>query len=658
MIKQSIANRLIRTIFIFYCLIAVAVTAMHIIQEYQHTEDSIRDELISYEKIFSPVLSQALWDFDGEQIDTILTAMQEVPVIKGVRIIQKGSKVEDLIGIGDVEVDYNKYIHIEGATKERIQTNEYQLFKHQFDITYQYGDSIQVLGEVSLYSSFNAVFDRVQLGFIFLIMNALIKSVALWMIMYWLGNKIVLRPLKMFTRKIKQFEISEPDSVQFNQFSKSDYELYDLESSFSSLIHELKSKQQEILTLNTKLEKKVKKRTKELEQQKDKAEKALRVKADFLATMSHEIRTPMNGVIGMLGILDHSDLNVADQQHVQIAKQSADDLLTLINDILDISKIEAGKLTLENSEFNLVDELNLAVRSHSLDAKHKGLEFEYEINIDAGLVVRGDRIRLGQIIHNLVNNAIKFTEQGKIKLSFKAETNSGEFQLFGSVKDTGIGVSKNRVEDVFSVFTQEDASTTRRFGGSGLGLSIVKQLCEMMKGDVWLNHEYEKGACFEFSIKLVLSEDQSPMDRNSNKEDEKKTEQTLTSHKILLVEDNAINQMVAIDLLEDLGQTYVVAENGKLAIEQLKAEQDFDVILMDCQMPVMDGYTATKAIRNGDAGFVYQSIPIIAVTANAMEGDEQKCLDAGMNAYLSKPIDVRCFKELLIRYSPQSNEGK
>lgn len=658
MIKQSIANRLIRTIFIFYCLIAIAVTAMHIIQEYQHTEDSIRDELLSYEKIFSPVLSQALWDFDGEQIDTILTAMQEVPVIKGVRIIQKGYKAEDLIGIGDVEIDQDKYIHIEGATKQRIQTSEYQLFKHQFDITYQYGDKIQVLGEVSLYSSFDAVFDRVQLGFLFLIMNALIKSIALWMIMYWLGNKLVLKPLKIFTRKIKNFEISKSDNTQFNQFSENDFELYDLESSFSSLIHELKTKQDEIVTLNSALEEKVKLRTEELEKQKDKAEKALRVKSDFLATMSHEIRTPMNGVIGMLGILDHSDLDTVDKQHVQVAKQSADDLLTLINDILDISKIEAGKLTLEMSEFNLLEALNVIARSHALDAGNKALKFDCEMNINADLVIKGDRIRLGQIINNLVNNAIKFTEQGKVLLSFQTQQNSGVITLMGCVKDTGIGVSKDRIDDVFSVFTQEDTSTTRRFGGSGLGLSIVKQLCEMMGGDVWLNHEYEQGACFEFSVTLALSEEQNTRGRTSIHETHAKTEQASSPLKVLLVEDNAINQMVAIDLIEDLGQTYVVAENGKLALEQLNADPNFDVVLMDCQMPIMDGYTATKAIRNGEAGPAYQSIPIIAVTANAMEGDEQKCLDAGMNAYLSKPIDVNRFKALLIQFSQQVNEGK
>ncbi len=660
MIKDSIAKRLIHTVFIFYCIIAMAVTALHIVQEYQHTKDSIRLELKSYEKIFSPVLAQAMWDFDGDRIQTILTAMQEVPIIKGVKIIQNGNGLEEFIGIGDVEKEAGKFIHLENGTMQGIETTEYQLFTHQFTIEFKYDDQVQKLGTAYLYSSFDVVFDRVQLGFIFLIINALIKSIALWFIIYWFGKKIVFKPLQKFTDKIKKIKLNDLSKESFDQFKQGDFELYDLETSFSQLINKLEGHQEEIVSLNKSLEDKVELRTSELLQQKSKAEKALRVKSDFLATMSHEIRTPMNGVLGMLNILDGSNLNERDNKNVKIAKKSADNLLLLINDILDISKIESGNLTLEKNTFNLSEEIHSVVGVHKIEAESKGLSLSLIQKIDQNLLVIGDRIRLGQIINNLTNNAIKFTSEGVVDADFRVEHAGNTVTLFGCIKDTGIGISEEDAGKLFGAFTQADASASRKFGGSGLGLSIVKSVCEEMGGSIWLDSPEGQGAKFSFSVELQSAvKEQGSLEVISSAEEKPDAADVgLPAGKILLVEDNAINQMVAMDLLEGLNQRFIVAENGQQAIEMLIESHDIDLILMDCQMPIMDGYSATRAIRSGEAGQAYQAIPIIAVTANAMAGDKEKCLDSGMDAYLSKPINISELKAKLLAYLGKGSKAK
>ena len=650
MIKNSIAKRLIQTIFAFYCIIAIAVTAMHVIQEYQYTETAIRKELVSYEKIFSPVLAQAMWDFDTDRILIILQSMQEVPVIKGVKIIPEGKDESDLVGIGNIKLVSGSVVSIDLSTHVVEQAKEYQVFSHEFVINYQYGGNSQALGTVNIYSSFDVVLDRVELGFFFLIFNAFIKSVALWLIIYWVCKKIIFKPLQTFTQKLNDVDFKSIDKNDFNQFSKDDYELYNLERSFSDLIDQLELERSAVKSLNKTLEDKVELRTNELNQQKLKAEKALNIKSDFLATMSHELRTPMNGVIGMLSILSTSDLDERSKNNVDFAKKSANNLLDLINDVLDISKIESGKLTFDIKEFNLFEEINLLISIQKTIAGAKGLDLRVQCDMPKGVIVKGDKIRLGQIINNLINNAVKFTQEGWIEVAFKIEDKGQKIELNGSVKDSGVGILPKDIGKLFGVFSQADTSTTRKFGGTGLGLSIVKGLCEEMGGSIWLDSPTGKGASFYFTVEFESS---VAVLENENLITQAETEniQTLTTHQILLVEDNPINQMVAMDMLEDMNQYVQLAENGQQALDMLNGNECIEVILMDCQMPVMDGYTATESIRKGMAGSHYQSIPIIAVTANAMEGDKEKCLAAGMDAYLSKPINISELKSALIKHT-------
>ncbi len=398
-------------------------------------------------------------------------------------------------------------------------------------------------------------------------------------------------------------------------------------------------------------------KTLDLEKAVLKAQEASEAKGQFVASMSHEIRTPMNGVIGMLNLLLKEPLTKKQQRRAELAQSSAKSLLTLINDILDFSKIEAGKLEVEQVTFDvhaLFDELTDSMRPETDD---RGLSLNMTLEAGETTLAKGDPGRIRQILINLVGNAIKFTKQGSISINafLSISKDPHKLRLRCDVVDTGVGISKENQNKLFDSFTQADSSTTRHFGGTGLGLSIVRQLCQLMNGDVSVTSEEGKGSCFTFDIELghavkkELEDDRPP----AAPADEKPTELASENpHRILLVEDNAINQEVVRGSLEGLEIELDVAWNGEEALTLLESHTGpaYELILMDCQMPVMDGYSATKAIRALNSDHRYRNIPIIALTANAMLGDKENCLEAGMNDYLTKPIDQELLETCLCKW--------
>ena len=467
-------------------------------------------------------------------------------------------------------------------------------------------------------------------------------------------SRLLVKPLAVLEQGIRDLEAGKLESITP---SRTGDEIEYLGEGFNRMVAALAAYRQAVLRSQELLEQRIGKRTEELEQALNATVSASRAKSEFLANMSHELRTPMSGVIGMLGLLSETPMTREQRDYLNTAKNSAHSLLALVNDVLDLSKIEAGRMVLEEIPFELRTLARECLRGSLAAAAAKGLTLDLEVDPATPKGITGDPLRLRQVLVNLISNAVKFTSSGGVSVRIWREAGTGtgsEATLRIAVSDTGSGIASDKLDAIFEKFTQADTSISRQYGGSGLGLAITKKIVELQGGRVRVESTLGEGSCFHVDLpcrpaSLQAGADREPYDVNCAAGNAPGGRCL-----ILLVEDNEVNQKVVKAILRKRGFEVDVAGDGMRAIEALE-ERPYALILMDVQMPVLDGLETTRRIR---ADGRYESLPIVAMTAHAMSGDRERCLAAGMNAYLAKPVDsrhlIRVIDELTARPLPET----
>ena len=616
-IKNSIAVKLLRVVFYFYLGVTLLTTLTHMLVEYHHTKEKIISELRIFEKTFKNELAQALWFVDTERLQSIICGMIENPSIMGVKIIELNTG--EMSAVGNIANEQGEQIFL-NASGLQNPVHKDKIFSSLFWISFPlFSDEMnpQILGDVTIYSGSAIVFEKVKLGFTFLLINAVIKTLALWLIFLWVGRILLSRPLAVLTEAAGKIGLDNLENLRVDVGTSGQNELKILEDAFNSMIRKLHASVR-------------------LRKAKETAEAANQAKSEFLANMSHELRTPLNAVLGFSQLMSrNSTFPPEHRENLDIIIRSGEHLLTLINDVLDLSKIEAGRVTLNEKTFDLCHLLTDVESMCQLRAGDKGLELTFEHEPDTPRFIQSDAVRLRQILINLLNNAIKFTKQGRISLRVRADSElseSAEVCLFFEVEDTGPGIASDELDALFDAFVQTRAGRKSQ-EGTGLGLCISRKFVRMMGGEMSVTSEVGRGAVFQFHIRASLG-DASDVTSPSRSRRVVALKPGQPRYRILVVDDKWDNRQLLLRMLGPLGFEVREACDGEEAIATWKAWEP-QLIWMDMRMPVMDGYEAAQKIKATTKG---QATAIIALTASTFEGERDIVLSSGCDDFLRKPF--------------------
>ncbi|MBV1876946.1 MAG: response regulator [Pseudomonadales bacterium] len=671
--KPTLSRQLIGLILTLYLGIALTLTVLQLFSEFHNEKNNLGRQIEGLGETFRPTITEALWNYEEEQIFAALEGLHKSPEVFGISIKNIDSSVWRLgyfiTSQGEYEQDYSNLNM--AFTKKTVDLSQpiNRIYQAAIPLIKEQDGNLEQIGELTIYYSSSTIIERTWMTFLITVIAALIKSLCLWLVSVWVINKMVAKPINALKNQIDNFDLQslkiDPINIELTSTSKQN-ELTALNQSYHTFRHALVASNRTVDEYKHTLELKVAQRTQSLNDTLDELSVANQVKNDFLATMSHEIRTPMNAIIGTSQLLEKTELTEHQTKLLEMISFGGKTLMAILNDILDLSKIEANKLELEHTPFEIVDLLEQCTNLFRANALEKeiSLEVQYDKKLHHQIVI-GDPTRLGQIVSNLISNAIKFTDKGAVIITLSSsEITSGSLQTRAEgslqehaegssqdistyagaglplsilVQDTGIGMSEKQQASIFEAFSQADLSVTRQHGGTGLGLAISLRLVSAMRGSIEVESAIGLGS--KFTVTLALPTTQTSENQPCTTGQDKAITNVSTGITILIAEDNEINREIAAAILDDCGYHTLIAVDGQKAVDMVNQHRsNLDLILMDCHMPIMDGLEATKKIRQNEQTMNLSAIPIIALTADALADAQERCLAAGMNGFISKPF--------------------